>query len=99
MKKACIPFSSGQLPDHLREVVTAAAPDDLKLVAKTFIDLQQSRHEADYNVSRAFNRQDALTLVQQTRAAFEAWQRVRKQQIATVFLVSLLLGAKWKRGA
>jgi hypothetical protein len=49
-------------------------------------------------VSRAFNRPDTLTLVQRVREAFEAWERVRGQQIATVFLVNLLLGSKWKRG-
>lgn len=97
MKQACRPFAAGALPDHLKAVTTTGVPDDLKTVADTFIQLQQSRHEADYNVSRTFNRQDTLTLVQQVRAAFEAWQRVRDQQITTVFLVNLLLGSKWKR--
>lgn len=101
MKQACRPFAAGALPDHLKVVTASVVPDDLKAVAEAFIQLQQSRHEADYNVSRAFSRPDTLTLVQQVHEAFEAfeaWGRVRTQQIATVFLVNLLLGSKWKRG-
>ena len=98
MKQACRPFAAGTLPDHLKTVsTTATVPDDLKAVAEAFIELQQRRHEADYNVSHTFSRPTTLALVQQIRAAFEAWQRVREQQIATVFLVNLLLGSKWKR--
>lgn len=96
MKQACRPFAAGSLPDHLR-AVTAAVPDDLKVVADAFIQLQQARHEADYNVALAFNRPDTFALVRRARNAFEAWQRIREQQVATVFLVNLLLGSKWKR--
>jgi hypothetical protein len=99
MKRACIPFSSGQLPDHLKAVTSPVVPDDLRDVARAFIDLQQARHEADYNVAEQFSRADVIAHTRQARAAFEAWARVRDQQIATVFLVNLLLGAKWKRGA
>ena len=97
MKQACRPFAAGTLPDHIRAVVTGSVPDDLKLVADTFILLQQTRHDADYNVALRFTRSDTLAFVQQARGAFDAWQRVREQQIAVVFLVNLLLGSKWKR--
>jgi hypothetical protein len=97
MKQACLRFAAGAIPDHLKAITTGVVPDDLRTVADAFIQLQQTRHEADYNVSQTFNRPDTLTLVQQAREAFEAWRRVRDQQIATVFLVNLLLGVKWKR--
>ena len=97
MKQGCRPFAAGTLPDHLKAVAGDTVPDDLKAVAEAFSDLQQARHAADYNVAQTFLRPDAHEFVQQVRAAFEAWQRVREQQIATVFLVNLLLGSKWKR--
>jgi uncharacterized protein (UPF0332 family) len=97
MKRACIPFASGDLPAHLKEVTTPPVPDDLKTVANAFIQLQQARHEADYNATQKFNRTDTFAHLQRAREAFDAWQRVREQQIATVFLVNLLLGSKWKR--
>jgi hypothetical protein len=98
MKQACRPFGAASLPAHLTPIVGGSVPADLQLVANTFVELQQSRHEADYNVAREFNRPDTMTVVQSVRTAFEAWARVRKQQIAGVFLVNLLLGSKWKRG-
>ena len=97
MKQACRPFAAGTLPDHLRAVTTVPVPDDLKSVAEAFIHLQQARHDADYNVAGTFNRPGARDDARRARDAFEAWDRVRGQQIATVFLVNLLLGSKWKR--
>jgi uncharacterized protein (UPF0332 family) len=97
MKQACRPFAAGALPDHLKAITDATVPDDLRTVAETFAHLQQHRHEADYNVARTFSRSDALDLLARVRGAFEAWGRVRAQQIATVFLVNLLLAKKWAR--
>ena len=57
----------------------------------------QRRHEADYDVSSDFNRTDTVAVLKSARAAFEAWERVRGQQAAAVFLANLLLGSKWKR--
>lgn len=100
MKRACQPFAAGHLPDHYRAVAGTTppvVPDDLRTVAEAFSEPQQTRHEADYNVAGTFNRPDSLALVRQARDAFEAWQRVRSQPVATVFLLSLLLGSRWKR--
>ncbi len=97
MRQGCRPFAAGALPDHLKAVTAGDVPNDLKAVAESFIELQQRRHEADYNVAQTFSRQVALALVERVRAAFEAWDRVRTHQTATVFLANLLLGSKWKR--
>jgi hypothetical protein len=97
MKQACRPFAAGALPDHIKAVTDPTVPDDLRTVAEVFVEMQQSRHEADYNVASTFNRPDVLGYVARTRGAFEAWERVRDQQIATVFLVNLLLAKKWAR--
>ncbi len=98
MRQACEQFRDDKrLPDHLKATSPTPLPDDLKLVASAFVQLQEVRHAADYDVSRTFNQADTMTLLQTARQAFEAWQRVRNEQIATVFLVNLLLGSKWKR--
>jgi uncharacterized protein (UPF0332 family) len=39
-------------------------------VAETFVLLQETRHQADYDVSRRFSRKEAESLVAQTEAAF-----------------------------
>lgn len=97
MKQGCRPFAAGALPDHLKAITAPAVPTDLKKVAEEFIEMQQKRHAADYNVSQVFLRADTVADIQRVRYAFEAWLRVRDQQIAVVFLVNLLLGSKWKR--
>lgn len=63
---------------------------DLINVASAFVDLQQARHEADYDTARRFTRQEALMLVGQVDQAFEGWQRIRSSLQADVFLVALL---------
>ncbi|VTU00681.1 Uncharacterized protein OS=Granulicella tundricola (strain ATCC BAA-1859 / DSM 23138 / MP5ACTX9) GN=AciX9_0251 PE=4 SV=1 [Gemmataceae bacterium] len=98
MRSGCEQFlDDKKLPKHLSSVIGAAIPGDLKVVATAFVLLQQRRHEADYDVARTLNRADALTVLRIAKDAFEAWERVRGQQAATVFLANLLLGSKWKR--
>jgi hypothetical protein len=45
---------------------------DLVKVARTFVDLQEARHEADYNTAWRTTRPDALGLIEQTEEAFSA---------------------------
>jgi predicted lipid-binding transport protein (Tim44 family) len=70
-------------------------PGDLKTVANAFVSLQQARHEADYDVSRTFRRQEVLAHVQSARQAFEAWGRVRKTDDARLYLACFLLWKRW----
>jgi hypothetical protein len=98
MKQACEQFREDKrFPDQLKAITSASIPDDLKEVANAFVLLQEARHAADYDVARVWNPADTTAMLRRTREAFEAWERVRTQQIATVFLVNLLLGSKWKR--
>jgi uncharacterized protein (UPF0332 family) len=59
-------------------------------VAATFVDLQQARHEADYDTARRFTRQEVLDLVDQAEQAFTDWRKVRTSLQADTFLVGLL---------
>ena len=97
MRDACEPFASGRFRDPLRTLVPATTPPDLVSVAQAFIDLQPARHAADYDTTAAFNRPDTLAFVRQVGRAFAAWDRVKGEPVATVFLVSLLLGRRWNR--
>jgi len=59
-------------------------------VAATFVDLQQARHEADYDTARRFTRQEVLDLVEQAERAFSDWHTLRTSLQADTFLVGLL---------
>ena len=65
-------------------------PPALVDVAATFQDLQQARHEADYDLSRRFTRAEVLLLVDQTTQAFADWHSVRGSLPADTFLAGLL---------
>ncbi len=60
------------------------------MTAQAFVTLQQARHEADYDIAKAFTRSDALTLIDRAEEAFSRWQSVRKEDCARLFLASFL---------
>jgi len=96
MQSASRQFAAGYagLPAHVRAAVGPMIPADIRLVARTFVDLQGLRHDADYNRSRRFTRIEALAAAQRSRLAFAAWNSVRDHYAAKGYLVSLLL---WSR--
>jgi hypothetical protein len=69
---------------------TASLQPELVAFAAAFIDLQQARHEADYDTSRRFTRGECLDLVGQAEQAFIGWAVVRRTLPADVFLVAML---------
>jgi hypothetical protein len=71
-------------------------PVQLQDVAQAFIDLQQARHEADYDISRRFTRSEAMDLMNQVDQAFVDWSNVRKDPTAEAFMLSLLMSGKLK---
>jgi len=66
----------------------------LKAVAKTFAQLQEKRHTADYDNTTFWTRTEALTQVKSAEQAFNTWKRIRNEQIAQAFLVSLVVGKR-----
>ena len=63
----------------------------LKTVAKTFVQLQEQRHTADYDNTRAWSRTEALAQVKSAEQAFSTWKPIRDEQIAQAYLVSLVV--------
>ena len=66
-------------------------PTKLIKVAEAFVDLQQARHDADYNMEQRFSRQDVLDLISQADQAVADWRDVRNTLPADTFLVGLLV--------
>ena len=63
---------------------------ELKEVAQAFVDLQQARHEADYDTARRFTRAEANDLVDQCDQAFTNWHLARNTPSGEAFMVGLL---------
>lgn len=64
---------------------------DLRRVAKSFAELQEKRHTADYDNTTTWSRTDALDQVESAKEAFAIWKRIRNQDVAQQYLVSLLV--------
>ena len=91
MKRVARQFAGGQVSPKLsRGLNGEAVQPELARVAATFVDLQQARHEADYDTTRRFVRQDVIDLVDRAEQAFADWNTVRRSIQADVFLAGLL---------
>lgn len=97
MKNVCEEFIKGMPKSDLlkpfwpRLHVTSNA--EIKTIAEAFINLQELRHAADYDLAHAFTRQDAETAADQAKDAIDAWNRLRaaNEQLALLFTLSLML--------
>jgi hypothetical protein len=67
---------------------------DLRTVAQAFIDLQQARHDADYNLAQPFRRSHVQGHLATARDAFESWKRIKGSEEARLFLLALLHKAR-----
>ena len=98
MKKAAIGFGAGNLAEPWKSLLVTPSPQ-LRLVASTFVDLQQGRHQADYDLGRPVIRTEAADLIERVEAATAAWNVIRKAVPrsnsysfeARVFLAALLV--------
>ena len=59
-------------------------------VASSFVQLQEARHDADYNRALRFTRREVLDLADMTEQAFKDWSQVRGSLQADTFLTGLL---------
>jgi hypothetical protein len=64
---------------------------DLQFFARTFCELQKKRHAADYDISKHWELTDSLTILLQCSRAFATWGRIRNEDVAQEYLVSLLI--------
>jgi hypothetical protein len=91
MKKACAQWNSGGNPWGSAMTV-GATPQDLKEVAAAFVDLQQLRHEADYDLGATLSSVAVQANIVRAEQAISKWRafRLTAPDTANVFLVSLM---------
>jgi hypothetical protein len=105
MRNVCAGFAQGSsgklgnksIPPATQALLTLPFDPALVGVLRSFVDLQEARHEADYDLARQWRRFDVLKYVQAAGDAFDNWQKVRNTPNATVFLTALLLQRQWAR--
>lgn len=85
-------------PVSVRPKTPSRATDpDLKAIAKAFVELQEGRHTADYDLTEDFKRSKALELVDLARKAFETWERIKNTDDARLYLACFLLYKQWDK--
>ncbi len=65
--------------------------DKLRSFARLFVQLQEQRHEADYNIKDAWTLSQSRKEMLAALRAFVTWQEIRAEKIAQDYLVSLLI--------
>ncbi len=89
-----LPVLAGHLFKGKFTTMGLAVPPELRYVAHTFLELQERRHNADYDLALRFNRHDVLGLCDKVDQAMANWETVRIEPIARLFILSLLV---WER--
>jgi len=87
MKTCSSKTSSLQLPKDSAKIPTAA---DLKLVAGSFVILQQARHTADYDNSKVWSRTEVYEVINRAEYAMAVWMEIREKEMAQDYLLDLM---------
>ncbi|MBK9385078.1 MAG: hypothetical protein IPN34_09715 [Planctomycetes bacterium] len=91
MAKVCAGFASARPARAIQDLLEAPPSRDLVRVGQVFIDLQQSRIEADYDRSIELTRREALAVVDEAEHAIRGFLRIQGTPEADTFLAALLV--------
>lgn len=101
MKEICQTYRrvspTSSLPRHLLDLHTAPLEPEFVRIADAFVELQEARHIADYDVVTPFDRNDVIQKIDSAERAFSDWNAIRGSANANVFAAALLLNSYWKK--
>ncbi len=91
MRDACKSFAGGTLRDAVRKGLhpTFSVPPSVSDIATKYVELQDMRHLADYDLTEKFNRENVLTLVLEAETAIGAFSSAPDSNEKTFFLACL----------
>jgi uncharacterized protein (UPF0332 family) len=87
MKACSSKTSSRAIPVDPTEIPIATG---LRLVAESFVKLQQARHTADYDNSKAWSRTQVYEVIAQAEDAMTSWSKIRETEMAQEYLFDLM---------
>lgn len=91
MKEACKSFGGGTLKRGAAKGLPPgfSVPGEIRDLAGTFVDLQEWRHLADYDLTERFKRSDVLTLINQAKSRVEGFVKLAPTNEKRFFLACL----------
>jgi uncharacterized protein (UPF0332 family) len=81
MRNACEVFSKS--PKTYAHLLVPPLEAELQSVAAAFVELQQLRHAADYDLSQTFDRSTVLRVITLAKTAMTDWRRFETHRILT----------------
>lgn len=66
-------------------------------IAATFVELQDARQRADYDLMQAFDRVQVVGYIDRTRLAIAKWDTIKNNPNANAFLAALLIHNRWNK--
>ena len=99
MKVVCGSYAGlhGRLHAQIAPLLILPIEKELQALADLFVELQEARHSADYDVASVFSRTEVLALISDLNIIVAGWAKVRTKQNAKIFLADLLLRKSWSR--
>jgi uncharacterized protein (UPF0332 family) len=98
MKVLCRQFAGRTgLSEQVRSLLLLPLDPGMISIAIRFLELQDERHAADYDMSQSFSRFEVLKMIAGVQIAFDDWPRIRASPNGAVFLTALLLNRQWSR--
>ncbi len=97
MKKICGRFLPTRLDQPLLDLIGESSSEDLQTVARSFIQLQEARHSADYDLNYSLTWNEARRLIELAVHAIGAWARIQDSAEVNIFVLSLLLWKNWEK--
>ncbi len=91
MKEACKSFGGGTLKKGAAKGLPAgfSVPPEIRGLAATFVDLQEWRHLADYDLTERFKRSDVLTVIRHVQNRIESFVNLPLTNEKRFFLACL----------
>jgi uncharacterized protein (UPF0332 family) len=91
MTDACKSFGGGALKKGVAKGLPAgfAVPAEIRGLAETFVDLQERRHVADYDLTERFRRSDVLSLINEAEQRIHAFGHLPSSDEKRFFLACL----------
>jgi len=93
LRQRCAEAAKPQLPKSLGALKIPSFPRSIRDLSDAFVQLQEERHEADYNPRRRFSLVDARTLVQTAEQAIADFKEAPGND-KKLFIAFLLFGAR-----
>jgi len=91
MKETCKSFGGGTLKKGVAKGLPTGftIPGEIQRLADAFVDLQDYRHLADYDLTERFKRSDVLTLITEVRKHSEKFRNLPPSNETRFFLACL----------